>query len=227
MGEISISIAFLAGLISFISPCVLPLVPAYVSYITGSTAERGKIFTLLRAIAFVIGFSIIFILMGASASYLGQIFNYYKPLFTKVSGILIIIFGLHMSGLLKINLLYKQFRVSEPKQVSSFFSSVLMGMAFAAGWTPCVGTVLGSILLYAGTEATLNSGVLLLVFYSLGLGVPFIITAVFINSFTKVLPQINRYIPLLAKISGIIMIIFGILLFFNRFQNLSRYFFIF
>jgi cytochrome c-type biogenesis protein len=227
MKEISIFIAFLAGFISFISPCVLPLVPAYVSYITGSTSEGGKIFTLIRAIGFVIGFSIIFILMGASASYFGQIFAYYKPLFTKISGILIIIFGLHMSGLMKFNLLYKQFRVSEPKEVSNWVSSIVMGMAFAAGWTPCVGTVLASILLYAGTEATLNSGIMLLICYSLGLGIPFIITAIFINSFTKLSPQINRYLPLVSKLSGIIMIIFGILLFFNKLQTLSRYFYIF
>ncbi|OCL26695.1 cytochrome c biogenesis protein CcdA [Orenia metallireducens] len=227
MENISISIAFSAGFISFLSPCVLPLVPAYVSYITGSTAEQGKVFTLIRAIAFVIGFSIIFILMGASASYLGRIFAYYKPLFTKISAILIIIFGLHMSGLLKVNLLYKQFRFSEPKEVSNWVSSIVIGMAFAAGWTPCVGTVLGSILLYAGTEATLSSGILLLIFYSLGLGIPFIITAVFINKFTRLSPKINRYLPVISKISGIIMIIFGLLLLFNRFQNLSRYFYIF
>jgi cytochrome c-type biogenesis protein len=227
MEDISIFIAFSAGLISFLSPCVLPLVPAYVSYITGSTAEQGKVFTLIRAIAFVIGFSIIFILMGASASYLGRIFAYYKPLFTKISAILIIIFGLHMSSLLKVNLLYKQFRFSEPKEVSNWVSSIVIGMAFAAGWTPCVGTVLGSILLYAGTEATLSSGILLLIFYSLGLGIPFIITAVFINKFTRLSPKINRYLPVISKISGIIMIIFGLLLLFNRFQNLSRYFYIF
>jgi len=227
MQDISIVIAFLAGIASFLSPCVLPLVPAYISYITGSTAEKGKGFTLIRALGFVIGFSIIFILMGASASYLGQLFAQYQSVFTKISGILIIIFGLHMTGLFKLNFLYREFRFRGPQQASNWFSSTLMGMAFAAGWTPCVGTVLGSILLYAGTEATLSTGIILLTFYSLGLGIPFLLTAVFINEFTTISPKINKYLPIVAKISGVIMIIFGLLLFFNKFQNLSRYFYIF
>ncbi|WP_018248480.1 cytochrome c biogenesis CcdA family protein [Orenia marismortui] len=225
MEDISIIIAFFAGIISFFSPCVLPLVPAYIGYITGSTTIRRRFFTLIRSIGFVLGFSLIFILMGASASYLGQLFARYKFIFTKASGILIIIFGLHITGLWKINLFYKQFRFSEPKQAGTWLSSILMGIAFAAGWTPCVGTVLGSILLYAGTGATLSNGIILLAFYSLGMGIPFILTAIFINKFTQISPKINKYLPLISKISGFIMIIFGLLLFFNRVQNLSRYFY--
>lgn len=226
MEDVSIFIAFFAGVISFISPCVLPLVPAYVGYITGSTVNKGRWFVLSRSLGFVLGFSIVFIIMGASASYVGQLFAKYRLLFTKISGILIIIFGLHISGLLKINLLYRQFRISEPKKASNWFGSILMGIAFAAGWTPCVGTVLGSILLYAGASQTLSSGIILLIFYSLGLGIPFILTAIFINKFVDFSPKVNKYLPIISKVSGVIMIIFGILLFFNKVQELSRFFYI-
>ncbi|ADL13454.1 cytochrome c biogenesis CcdA family protein [Acetohalobium arabaticum] len=225
MQEVSIIVALLAGITSFVSPCVLPLVPAYVSYITGSAAQKGRLFTLVRAIGFVIGFSIIFILMGASASYLGQLFARYQSIFTKISGILIIVFGLQMVGILKFDLLYKEVRFKGPQQATNWFSSILMGMAFAAGWTPCVGTVLASILLYAGSSTTVVTGVLLLTVYSLGLGIPFILTAVFINKFTSLSNKINKYLPLISKVSGVVMIIFGILLYLNQIQKLSQYFY--
>ncbi|GAB6098457.1 cytochrome c biogenesis protein CcdA [Halanaerocella petrolearia] len=225
MEDISLIVAFMAGLASFVSPCVLPLVPAYIGYITGSSANKGRFFTLFRSLGFVVGFSIVFIAMGASASYIGQLFSKYKLLFTKVSGILIIIFGLHMTGVLKLKLLYKEVRWQGPTNVTNWFSSVLMGIAFAAGWTPCVGTVLGSILLYAGAEATLKTGVILLVVYSLGLGLPFILTAIFINQFTNVSNKINKYLPIISKVSGVIMILFGILLYLNKMQQLSQYFY--
>lgn len=225
MQDVSIIIALLAGIASFVSPCVLPLVPAYVSYITGSTVQKGRLFTLVRAIGFVIGFSIIFILMGASASYLGQLFARYQFIFTKISGILIIIFGLQMVGVLKLDLLYKEVRFKGPKQATNWFSSILMGMAFAAGWTPCVGTVLASILLYAGSSTTVATGVLLLTVYSLGLGIPFILTAVFINKFTSLSNKINKYLPLISKVSGVVMIMFGVLLYLNQIQKLSQYFY--
>ncbi len=226
MKDISGVVAFLAGVASFISPCILPLVPAYISYITGSTTQKkSRIFTVIRAVGFVIGFSIIFVLMGASASYIGKLFVQYKLLFTRVSGILIIIFGLHMTGIWELKLLYREARVEGPKQATNWFSSILMGMAFAAGWTPCVGTVLGSILLYAGASATLGKGIILLISYSLGLGIPFVLTALFINRFTKHSSKFNKYTPIISKISGGIMILFGGLLFFNQIQQLSRFFY--
>ncbi|WP_041608217.1 cytochrome c biogenesis protein CcdA [Halobacteroides halobius] len=221
----SVVVAFMAGVASFVSPCVLPLVPAYIGYITGSAIDKGRLFTVVRALGFVIGFSIIFITMGASASYIGRLFSQYKLLFTKVSGILIIIFGLHMTGLFKLKLLYQEFRVQGPRQATNWFSSILMGMAFAAGWIPCVGTVLGSILLYAGAEATLKTGVLLLTAYSLGLGLPFILTAIFINQFSNFSNHINNYLPIISKFSGVIMIVFGVLLYLNKVQQLSQYFY--
>ena len=226
MKDVSILVAFLAGITSFISPCILPLVPAYISYITGSTAQKkNRLFTVIRAVGFVIGFSIIFVLMGASASYIGKLFAQHKLLFTRISGILIIIFGLHMTGIWQLKFLYREARFEGPKQATNWFGSIVMGMAFAAGWTPCVGTVLGSILLYAGASATLGKGIILLVSYSLGLGIPFILTALFINQFTKHSNKFNKYTPIVSKISGIVMIIFGGLLFTNQIQQLSRFFY--
>ncbi|MGM0502418.1 MAG: cytochrome c biogenesis CcdA family protein [Bacillota bacterium] len=226
MEDISLVIALFAGFASFVSPCVLPLVPAYVGYITGSSAEnKNKSFTLWRALAFVLGFSLIFVLMGASASYIGQLFTRYKMLFNKISGVLIIIFGLHLIGILKFEFLYREARFEGPKQAGSWLTAVLMGMAFAAGWTPCIGPVLASILAYAGSSATLVEGVILLFFYSLGLGVPFILTALFIDKFMKISEKLNQYLPLISKISGAILIIFGLLLFLNKMQVLSQFFY--
>ena len=226
MQDISIFIALFAGFTSFVSPCVLPLVPAYVGYITGSsTEEKNKSLTLWRAIAFVLGFSLIFILMGATASYIGQLFARYKMIFNKISGILIIIFGLHLVGLFKLEFLYREARVEGPKEATNWLTAVLMGMAFAAGWTPCIGPVLASILAYAGSSATLTQGIILLIFYSLGLGIPFILTAVFIDKFMEVSTKVNKYLPLVSKISGIVLIVFGILLFLNKIQSLSLFFY--
>jgi cytochrome c-type biogenesis protein len=163
--------------------------------------------------------------MGASACYLGHLFALYRPIYIYISGVLIVIFGLHMMGILKLNLLYKEFRVKEPGQATNWLSSVIVGMAFAGGWTPCIGPILASILFYAGSSSTLSKGVLLLIVYSLGLGIPFILTAVFINQFTLISDKINKYLPVISKASGVILIIFGLLLYFNKFQQLSQYFY--
>lgn len=226
MQDVSLFMAIFAGFASFVSPCVLPLVPAYVGYITGSTSEekQDKAFTLWRAFGFVLGFSLIFIMMGATASYIGKLFAEYKLLFNKISGVLIIVFGLHLVGLLKLEFLYREARVEGPKEATSWLTAVLMGMAFAAGWTPCVGPVLASILAYAGSSATLVQGIILLVFYSLGLGIPFILTAVFIDKFMDISNKVNKYLPIVSKVSGAVLIIFGILLFLNKIQALSQYF---
>lgn len=219
MGDISIPIAFSAGFLSFFSPCVLPLIPAYITYITGTSMEEElvgrKLFALNRTIGFIIGFTLIFMIMGISASFVGRLFNEYRSIFVKVSGILIIVFGLNMMGIIKISSLNKEKRFKMPK-ITSWFSSILMGMAFAAGWTPCIGAVLGSILLYAGTTATVSKGIYLLFAYSLGLAVPFIVTALLINKFSKFLIKSEKIMPYVMKISGIFIIILGILIFLNK-----------
>jgi len=221
-------LAFSAGLLSFLSPCVLPLVPAYISYLTGSSIEdlkndKTKLNTLYKSFGFVLGFSIIFILMGVSITSLGKILITYKDLFRKIGGTLIIIFGLHTIGVLKIKLFYFEKRFLYLDKIKGPFSSIIMGMAFAAGWTPCIGPILSSILIYATSMSSIGKGVLLLVMYSLGLAVPFILTAMAIESFTKEYKNFSKYLPIISRISGILMIIMGIMVFTNKLLILSNY----
>lgn len=221
-------LAFSAGLLSFLSPCVLPLVPAYVSYLTGSSIEelkddKAKLFTLYKSFGFVLGFSIIFILMGASITSLGKLLITHKELFRKIGGTLIVIFGLHTVGVFKINLFYREKRFLYFDKIKGPFSSIIMGMSFAAGWTPCIGPILSSILIYATSMNSVGKGVLLLVMYSLGLAVPFILTAMAIESFTRQFRSFSKYLPIISTISGVLMIIMGIMVFMNKLAILSRY----
>lgn len=224
--DVSIPIAFWAGLISFFSPCLLPMIPAYIMYITGVNMEdelqKRRLLAIIRTLGFILGFTIIFMIMGSSASFIGKIFAQNKSIFTKVSGLLIIFFGLNMMGIFKLNILNMEKRMSAPKRITNWFSSLLMGMAFAAGWTPCFGPVLASILLYAGGAATVTKGVFLLFIYSLGMAIPFLFTAIFINVFIKFMERADRFMKYMPMISGIIMVIFGILVFFNKVINISR-----
>ncbi len=226
--NISFLIAFWAGFLSFFSPCVLPLIPVYIMYITGTSIEselsKKRLLAITRTIGFVIGFTIIFMIMGTSASFLGKIFIRNKEIFSKISGIIIIIFGLNMIGVLKISFLQMEKKLSTPSKVTNWFSSILMGMAFAAGWTPCFGPVLASILIYAGALGTIMKGVLLLFVYSLGMAVPFILTAIFINSFRNIMKKFIGYLEYLPKISGVVLIIFGLIMFFDKMNTISRLF---
>jgi len=227
--DISLVLAFSAGLLSFLSPCVLPLVPAYVSYLTGSTIHdlsrgRAKLYTLYKAIGFTLGFSIIFIVMGLSITTLGKYFDQYQETIRIAGGILVIIFGLHISGLMKIKYLYYEKRLKEPSKLGSGASSILLGMAFATGWTPCIGPILASILIYAGSMATIYKGVLLLIAYSLGLAMPFIFTALAIESFSKHFRKMSKYMPLISVISGVLVIAVGLVILFDKFLKLSSYF---
>lgn len=228
MDNISFILAFSAGLLSFLSPCVLPLIPAYVSYLTGSAVSdintgRDKLNLLYKSIGFIIGFSIVFIALGASVSTIGKLFNSNINILRKAGGIIIILFGLHTTGLFKIRMLYSEKRFlpfgESPKSISSIF----VGMAFAAGWTPCIGPILSSILIYAGSMATIGKGIFLLVIYSLGLAVPFLFTAIAIGSFSNYIKKFSKYLPVISVISGILMIVMGVLVFTNRLAILSRY----
>lgn len=226
LGGVSLSIAFGAGFLSFFTPCILPLIPVYIMYITGTSMEneldKRKLFALKRTIGFVIGFTIIFMIMGTSATFLGKIFIRNKEVFSKISGVLIVIFGLKMTGIINLKFLNMEKRIKTPKKITNWFSSIIMGMAFAAGWTPCFGPVLASILIYAGGTATVSKGVYLLLVYSIGMAIPFILTALFINVFSKFVNKAERFIKYIPKISGFIMIIFGILVFFNKVTDISR-----
>jgi len=228
LNDISILLAFSAGLLSFLSPCVLPLIPAYISYLTGSSIEelknnKSKLLTLNRSFGFVLGFSIIFILMGLSITSLGQLLISHKDLFRKIGGTIIIIFGLHTIGVFKLKLLYREKRLLSFYKFKGPFSSIIMGIAFAAGWTPCIGPILSSILIYATSMDSIGKGVLLLVMYSLGLAVPFILTALAIDSFTKQFKKFSKYLPIISKISGVLMIIIGIMISINKLAILSQY----
>lgn len=225
--DVSFFVAFFAGFVSFASPCILPMIPAYISFITGTmnSEERSLGRTVSRSLLFVLGFSIIFVMLGASASFLGRFLVEYKSILNKISGLLIILFGLHMTGILQIPFLYREARFRGPKQAASWVGSILLGMAFAAGWTPCVGTVLSSILLYAGMADTVEKGIYLLSAYSAGLGVPFVLTGIMLHFFGQRVSKWNRYTPLIAKISGGIMVFLGILIFFDLFSKISQFFY--
>lgn len=221
MNDISLILAFSAGLLSFLSPCVLPLVPAYIGYLTGSSIHKSAV---IKSFGFVLGFSFIFILMGASVTTLGKLFIIHQLLFKRIGGALIIIFGLHILGIFKIKLFYYEKRFLSFDKIHGKFGSVIMGMAFAAGWTPCIGPILSSILIYAASTETISKGILLLVMYSLGLAVPFILTAFAIESFMDHIKKLSKYMPLVSAVSGILMIIMGIIVFTNKMSILSSYF---
>ena len=224
--DVSLPLAFGAGFLSFFSPCILPMIPGYIMYITGSLSEedlsRKRIFALNRTLAFVLGFTIVFIIMGSSATILGKIFIRNKTIFARISGLIIIVFGLNMMGIIKIGFLNFNKRLTAPKKVTSWLSSTLMGMAFAAGWTPCFGPVLASILIFAGGAATVSKGILLLFIYSMGMAIPFILTALFINLFDRLLLRTDGFIKYIPRISGIIMVVFGLLVFFYKVVDISR-----
>ena len=223
--NVSLPIAFFAGFLSFFSPCILPMIPVYIMYITGVNVEdeleKKKLFALTRTLGFVLGFTIIFMIMGTSASFIGKIFVRNKDIFTKLSGLLIFLFGLKMTGLLNFNFLNREKRVKSPKRIKNWISSVALGMAFAAGWTPCFGPVLASILIYAGGSSTVGTGVYLLLVYSIGMAIPFILTALFINQFSAFMKRTEKIMKYVPIISGVIMIIFGILVFFDKVKLIS------
>ncbi len=230
----SFGIAFLAGLASFLSPCVLPIVPSYVSYVTGLTLDelrRGGAAARRQAAVhsglFILGFSLLFVGLGASATALGQTLSRLLPLFQQVGGIVVIVFGLYMLGLLKIPALMRERRLGAgggSLEPMGKVGSVLAGLAFGAGWTPCVGPVLASILLYAGMQATMLRGTLLLSAYSLGLAVPFFASAVAFNWTLTRLKPLRGWLGPLERATGAFLVVLGVLLVSGRFAALSGFF---
>jgi cytochrome c-type biogenesis protein len=222
--------AFLAGILSFLSPCVLPLVPGYVSLISGATVEdlqspeRRMLRTvMLHSITFVLGFSVVFIALGAVATGIGQVVNEYHSLLSKVAGIIVIIFGLHLTGLLKIKALYADKRMHDVKGGSSAVGSFAVGFAFAFGWTPCIGPILATILVLAGAQQTVLKGIVLLAVYSLGLAVPFLLTSLGVDRFLSFYTRFRRHLHTVEVISGILLIAIGVLIFLNNLRLLSGY----
>jgi cytochrome c-type biogenesis protein len=211
-----VAVAFLAGLLSFLSPCVLPLVPSYLSFITGmgGVSEIGarRHLALLHAALFVIGFSLIFVALGATATALGRLLIAYQQWLQRIGGLLIIVFGLYMLGVLKIALLSREARIQLADKPLGFLGSVLVGMAFGAGWTPCIGPILGSILVYTSTRTDLSQGLALLGAYSLGLAVPFLVAAWALEGFLHWFQRFRRYIGWVERAAGVLLVLMGLLL---------------
>tara|TARA_Y100000590_G_scaffold304478_1_gene343352 strand:- start:726 stop:1430 length:705 start_codon:yes stop_codon:yes gene_type:complete len=221
---IEISIAFGAGLISFLSPCVLPLIPGYIAFISGSTFNEllEKKINLTPIIYFTLGFSIIFIIFGMAATFIGQLLLKNSNELRIIAGLIIIIFALQVIGVLKLNFLNfeKKYYLESNK---GLFAPLIMGMAFAFGWTPCIGPILGSILILASTEESINRGILLLLFYSLGLAIPFILSGYLFQKFITISKNLKKNMNLITKLGGSLLLITGILILTNNLQKLGFY----
>jgi cytochrome c-type biogenesis protein len=222
--------AFVAGLFSFLSPCVLPLVPGYVSLISGVGVEELKSQesqflrkVMLNSIGFILGFSIVFIALGAISTQVGQLMARYKSVLAQVAGVVIILFGLHLTGIFKIKALYTDARLHSIKGSSTWGGAFLIGFAFAFGWTPCVGPILAVILGFAAVQDSVFKGILLLAVYSLGLAVPFLMTALLMGRFMKFYSGFRRHMHAVEVASGALLIALGALLVFGRFTIISNY----
>ena len=236
MGNVTLLAAFLAGVLSFISPCVLPLIPGYLSFVSGVTLEemRGgsalaapapgaRRKALISSVAFVLGFSLVFISLGASATAVGVFLMKWLSVIGKIAGVVIILFGLHMMGVLRIGWLYAEKRVQTAKKPAGFFGAMLVGIAFAFGWTPCIGPILAAILAVAAAQESVGQGVKLLAVYSLGLGVPFIATSLAINKFFAASARIRKHYHAIEVVSGVLLVVVGVLIFTNRFTIIAQY----
>ena len=226
--NITYSAALVAGLLSFFSPCILPLIPAYFSFITGLTLDeltqdkkevRRKV--ILSTLFYVSGFSFIFILFGASASFLGGVASQYSWVVRYLGGGIILVFGLHLLGIINIKGFNFEKKIHVKEKPLHLMGVFVIGMAFGAGWSPCIGPLLGSILIVAGNQDTVLKGVSLLAVYSAGLAIPFIIMSFFINSILGIMKRATRFIGALNKASGILLIVIGLLLIFDKFRLLA------
>lgn len=232
MDKISIGLAFMAGTLSFLSPCVLPLVPGYISFLSGLSLEElqqsGQSKKILRkaglaSVLFVAGFSIVFVSLGASASLVGRFLAAHMNILTRVAGVVIVILGLHLTGIFKIGLLNYEKRFNIKRFSPGPLGAFLIGIAFAFGWTPCIGPILAGILALAATQETVVKGMVLLGVYSLGLGIPFIITGFSVGIFTRFFQRYKRLIRWGEIAAGVLVILIGILIFFNNLTILLRF----
>jgi len=232
MGEpLGVMVAFSAGLFSFLSPCVLPLFPSYLSFVTGmsvsdltadlTTATRRRV--MLHALAFVIGFSMIFVALGASFSAASAVLLDYRDWIRRIGGVLIILFGLYIAGVLRIGIFARTQQLQLREKPAGYLGSFIVGLTFAIGWTPCVGPILGAILSLAGTADTVMRGVGLLVAYSAGLGVPFLLSAIALSAFLKFFKRYRPLIPVVERFAGVLLVIVGVLVFTNYYLVLNSW----
>lgn len=231
--QISFGVAFLAGLASFLSPCVLPLVPIYLAQLVGQSVSQStdgqqehpaRLTTFLHATMFVLGFTLAFVALGATASTLGSFLRTYQLLLRQVGGIILILLGLHLTGLFKLSLLYWQKHVDYRPSRPSYPASLLIGLIFAIGWTPCVGLILGPILGLAANAATLRQGVILLLFYSLGLGLPFLLLGLGLDRLSRLLKWLKPHVGKIEVGTGVVMIVAGVIIFFNLLPYFNHFF---
>ena len=223
---IKLILSFGAGFISFLTPCVLPIIPGYISYITGKSLneiENNKKTVLIKTILFSLGFSFVFIILGATASAVGNILLFLSNELRIVAGIIIILFSLHMLGILNFNFLNQEKKIETKNYKDNYTFPLLVGAAFAFGWTPCIGPVLGSILALSATETSISSGVLLLTFYSLGLAIPFILSGYYMSRFLTSRKGFGKYYGRVTKTGGVILLLTGALIATNQIQVISYY----
>ena len=223
---LGVVIAFSAGLLSFLSPCVLPLIPSYVTFITGLSlddVQNARRTALVHGMLFVLGFTLIFMAMGAGATLIGQSLLQHRDWISRVGGVVIIIFGLYLLGVLNIGFMSREARFHVADKPVGYFGTVFVGFAFGAGWTPCLGPILGSILVYTSSQADLVRGMWLLFAYSLGLAVPFLLSAIAIDRFSAFFQRMRRQMVWVSRISGAVMIGIGLLLVTNYFTILSSW----
>ena len=225
--------AFIAGLLSFLSPCVLPLIPSYITYITGLSfadlqnehpSHKVRQTAMLHSLAFILGFTVVFVFLGASATYLGSFLNQYAGFLRKAGGILIVLLGVHVTGLVPIHLLLGERRITLHRKPAGFAGTFLVGIAFAAGWTPCIGPILAAILTVAATEENVSQGIILLLFYSLGLGIPFFLSSLAMHQFIVAFQRFKRFIRLFEICTGLFLILIGVTIYFNWLSRFSMIF---
>jgi len=228
-----IAVAFVAGLVSFLSPCVLPLVPGYISIVSGSSLDQLKAqdkdvslsrTVLLSSVVFIIGFSITFALLGASATWFGQVLVSRRYLFDKIAGLILIVFGVHVLGIVKINALYKDKRFHNVQKPRGVLGAFVMGLVFAFGWTPCLGPILAGILTIASTKQTVTEGMMLLCVYSAGLGIPFLLTSLALNQFLSFYSRFKKHFHAVEMVSGALVIAVGVLMVTGSLTRLASWF---
>jgi len=221
MDNVSVFTAFIAGLVSFLSPCVLPLVPGYISIVSGSSLDQLKARSkeaslfrtvLLNSVMFIVGFSITFILLGASATWIGQVLVSRMRLLGQLAGLILIVFGIHLMGIFKINFLYKDKRFHNVEKPRGLFGALVLGLAFAFGWTPCIGPILAGILTLASTKQTVSQGMFLLSIYSAGLGIPFLLTSLALNKFLTFYSRFKKHFHAVEVVSGALVVAVGVLI---------------
>jgi len=224
--SVGIAISFAAGLLSFLSPCVLPLIPSYVTFVTGLTLEdvqRSRRIALVHSLLFVLGFTLVFLALGATATTLGRLLGYNREWVGRIGGVLVIVLGLYLLGVFNIGFFARERRMHVATKPLGYLGTVFVGMAFAAGWTPCIGPILGAVLTYTASSADLNRGLVLLFAYSLGLAVPFVIAALMVDRFISVFQRYRGALVWTTRAAGVLLLFVGVLMLTDMMRLLSQW----